>query len=270
MIAGNFMDLSNPQAECKFALWGANLLSYRPHQELHDVFWVAERNSFGSASAIRGGVPVCWPRFAVEELNNHLPRHGIARTSYWQPQRMQANANRIMAEFILNPAKHYAIAASATMRFTITDKLTYTLETFNRGKRPFKFSESLHCYFNVSSIDNITIAGLDGLSYASAPDGSCRCQQGDLKINGEIDAIFEHQSGALIITDPEYQRRIIIEKEGSSNTVVWNPAKDLPDMTPGQYKHFVCVEPANVGANHICLQPGQTHQLSFSIQVEKL
>lgn len=270
MVAGNFMDLSNKLAECKFTLWGANLLSYLPRGEQHDIFWMGDRNGFGSHQAIRGGIPVCWPRFAAEELNNNLPRHGFARTSYWQPQRVSATANKTEAEFLLDAAEQYDIAATAVLRFEITDKLICSLETTNHGDKPFEFSEALHCYFNVSSLENVKIAGLDGLGYKNSLDGQQYTQQGDLQIKGEFDAIFAHQSGAVKIIDTGYQRRIIIEKAGSNNTVVWNPAKDLAEMSEGQYKRFVCVEPANVGVNHICLQPGQIHKIMFSVRVERL
>ena len=64
-----FIRLSNKLAECKIALWGGNVVSYRPKGEEHDVFWLGELNKFDNVQAIRGGVPVCWPRFAEETLN---------------------------------------------------------------------------------------------------------------------------------------------------------------------------------------------------------
>ena len=75
--------LSNDVADCKISLFGANVVSYRPKTEEHDVFWLGDLNKFDNAQAIRGGVPVCWPRFAEEILNNNLPRHGFARLSMW-------------------------------------------------------------------------------------------------------------------------------------------------------------------------------------------
>ena len=74
----NILTLSNEKAMCQISLFGANLLSYRPKGE-KDVFWLGNLNKFDGIQAIRGGIPVCWPRFAEEKLNGRLPRHGFAR-----------------------------------------------------------------------------------------------------------------------------------------------------------------------------------------------
>lgn len=55
-----FINLSNGLAECKISLWGANIVSYRPKNEEHDIFWLGELNRFDNVQAIRGGVPICW------------------------------------------------------------------------------------------------------------------------------------------------------------------------------------------------------------------
>ena len=91
-----------------------------------------------------------------------------------------------------------------------------------------------------------------------------------LKIAKEVDRIFLAQTEPLEIIDKGYNRVIKIEKSGSNTTVVWNPNKDLAEMSPNQYKQFVCVEPSNVGESHVCLQPHQTHQLTTTISVDKL
>ena len=71
MIEGEkgFIVLSNEKAECKISLFGGNVVSYRPKKEEKDVFWVGDLNKFDNVHAIRGGIPVCWPRFSEEKLN---------------------------------------------------------------------------------------------------------------------------------------------------------------------------------------------------------
>ena len=76
-----FIKWQNKSSTGKLALWGATLLSYCPRGETQDIFWLGERNKFDGLQAIRGGIPVCWPRFAAEKLNDNLPRHGFARIS---------------------------------------------------------------------------------------------------------------------------------------------------------------------------------------------
>lgn len=270
MNESGFINLRNSQAECKLALWGANLLSYRPSGQKHDVFWLGERNKFDHIQAIRGGVPVCWPRFAAETLNGELPRHGFARISDWKIENITADSEQIAAEFSLPPQPEYALPISAKLQLKIGNRLEYTLETANHGEQEFCFSEALHCYFNISSLENVVIKGLSGNQYTNSLTGEICTLAEDLRINGEFDAAFGGHSGAAQIVDFGYRRIIEIIKSGSNSTVVWNPAKDLAEMAPEQYKNFVCVEPANQGNCFVRLPAGQTHRIAMSIQVKEL
>ena len=91
MADNRIIHLQNQVAECKISLWGGNLLSYRKKKKKKDVFWLGDLNKFDNVQAIRGGIPICWPRFAEEELNNHLPRHGFARLSMWHLQNVNVD-----------------------------------------------------------------------------------------------------------------------------------------------------------------------------------
>lgn len=270
MKKDGIIKLRNSVAECQISLWGGNLLSYRPRKEEHDIFWLGDLNKFDNIQAIRGGIPVCWPRFAEEELNNHLPHHGFARLSMWNLQNVNVDDHQIEAELSLSPEAQYNLNLSARVMIKITDKLTYTLETINNGDTPFAFSEALHAYFNVSSVDNIEVKGLAGHRYKNSLTGSMAVQDNDLKIKGEVDRIFLEQTQPLEIIDKVYNRVIKIEKSGSNTTVVWNSNKDLAEMSPNQYKQFVCVEPSNVGESAIVLPPQHTHTLTTTISVDKL
>ena len=75
---------------------------------------------------------------------------------------------------------------------------------------------------------------------------------------------------SLKAIDKGFAREITIEKQGSNTTVVWNPAKDLAEMSQDQYKTFVCVEPSNVGEHCIKLAPKTTHTISSTISVQKM
>ena len=103
MFGSRFISLENDKAKCKLALWGADLLSYCPKGEEHDVFWLGDLNKFDNIQAIRGGVPVCWLRFAAEKLNDNLPRHGFARISEWQVQNVVSNNQKSEMELYLKP-----------------------------------------------------------------------------------------------------------------------------------------------------------------------
>ena len=116
----------------------------------------------------------------------------------------------------------------------------------------------------------MAIQGLSGHQYKNSLDGKLYTLDKDLKINGEFDSIFLNQVEPIKIVDKNYNREIVMEKQGSQTTVVWNPAKDLAEMSPKQYKTFVCVEPSNVGDYCVKLAPHSKHTISATINVQKL
>jgi glucose-6-phosphate 1-epimerase len=61
-----------------------------------------------------------------------------------------------------------------------------------------------------------------------------------------------------------------LSKEGSKSTIVWNPNKDLAEMSEGQYKKFICVEPANQGDLCVTLPPKEKHIMTMSVEIYKL
>ena len=270
MSDNGFVNLSNQLAECKIALWGGNIVSYRPKDEEHDIFWLGDLNKFDNVQAIRGGVPVCWPRVAEEKLNGSLPRHGFARISGWNLQKVLVDEKRMEAELSLLPDAKFNVRASAVLSIRISDKLECRLETINDGNETFEFSEALHAYFNVSSVDDIEIKGFSGHRYKNSLDGKIYTQEKNLKISGEFDSVFPNHTQAVEIVDPGFNRVISIEKSGSNTTVVWNPNKNYAEMSPGQYKRFVCVEPSNQGASFVRLPPKEKHLISMTIRVRKL
>ena len=270
MTTDGFINISNFKAEAKLALWGATLLSFRPQNEPHDVLWLGARNKFDGVHAIRGGVPISWPRFAEEELNNHLPRHGFARVSEWRVVGLSADENKAETELILNSQPQYNLAVTAKLTLKIGEVLEYYLETTNNSDEIFEFSEALHAYFNVSSLADVTIKGLKGQNYKNSLTGKNGALTDDIKIAAEFDSIFLGHTGAVEIEDRGFNRVIEIEKIGSQTTVVWNPYKDLAEMAENQHKTFVCVEPSNVGDYHIKLAPHTAHKIGMKVKVKKL
>ena len=152
----------------------------------------------------------------------------------------------------------------------ITDKLQCVLETTNNGESEFKFSEALHAYFNVGERDRVNIRGFDGCEYCNFLDGSKCVQKGNLVVKNEFDAAFMKHRNTIEIIDPVLNRVIVLKKDGSASTVVWNPDKDLAEMSLGQYKNFVCVEPANQGDCFVALKAGEKHRIAMTVEINKL
>ena len=266
----SFVDLSNSLAECKFSLFGGNIMSFRPKNHNQDVFWMGNLNKFDNVHAIRGGVPVCWPRFAEEKLNDNLPRHGFARLLMWNVDELNVGEDETKALFSLNSDKKYGLDIEAKLFVKVTDKLECVLETVNNGVKTFDFSEALHAYFNVGDKDKIVLKGFEEHKYHSSLDGKAYDAVDDLQIKGEFDAAFYNHEKSVKIVDETYKRVITVNKQGSKSTVVWNPNKDLAEMSQGQYRNFVCIEPANQGECFVKLAPKEKHKLVMSVEVAKL
>lgn len=262
--------LSNKIAECKISLWGGNIVSYRPKTEEHDIFWLGDLNKFDNVHAIRGGIPVCWPRFAEEKLNDNLPRHGFARLSTWSLKSVSVDENKIDVCMTLTPDAKFDVNIRANLFIKITDKLECSLETINDGYEAFMFSEALHAYFNVGSRDATQIKGLKGHKYKNSLDGKIYTLEEDLTITQEFDASFMGHTNNVEIVDKVLNRIITLEKTGSQTTVVWNPNKDLAEMSEGQYKNFICVEPANQGDFFVTLPPEEKHTITMIVSSRKL
>ncbi|MET0540521.1 MAG: D-hexose-6-phosphate mutarotase, partial [Variovorax sp.] len=62
------------------ALHGAHLLSWTTADGVERIY-LSPKALFDGKSAIRGGVPVCWPQF---NQRGALPKHGFARNTAWQ------------------------------------------------------------------------------------------------------------------------------------------------------------------------------------------
>ncbi|MFZ0531353.1 MAG: hypothetical protein WAL91_12565, partial [Propionicimonas sp.] len=153
--------------------------------------------------------------------------------------------------------------AELTTRFTPTE-FRVSLTITNTGSADFSYEEALHTYFAISDIARISVDGLDGCSYHDRVAGADQMQAGPVRFTGETDRIYAH-TGDVVIDDPDWSRKVHVAKEGSADTVVWNPgptkgraAADIGEHFPD----FVCVEAGNLRANAITLAPGESHALA--------
>ena len=127
-------------------------------------------------------------------------------------------------------------------------ELRLELETTNRGAQEFSFSAALHTYFAISDIANIQIDGLENTPFLSKVHNLpaiCSSRADPHRPKGRP-GIPGHESRPARSTILALKRHILIEKEGSRTTVVWNPwaklAAEMADLGPEAYRGFVCVE----------------------------
>jgi glucose-6-phosphate 1-epimerase len=81
-------------------------------------------------------------------------------------------------------------------------------------------------------------------------------------------------SEPVTVVDRALGRRLVVTTDGARNVVVWNPweekAAAVPDIGPGEWRRFVCVEGANVFESAVGLEPGESRTMTYSIEVEEL
>jgi glucose-6-phosphate 1-epimerase len=267
-------------ATAEIFLQGAHVARWQPASAAHPVLFLSEKSHFEVGKAIRGGVPLVFPWFA--ERKGGLPggMHGFARTLPWEVVAAERRPEGVALSFKLLPNQttrdvgfdHFVLVYEVVVGAT----LTLALEVENVGDTPLTFEEALHAYYSVSEVRQIEVSGVGDTDYLDRADNAKRKHQGAGAIHfaGETDQLHLNTQATVTISDPEWRRRIVIEKRGSESTVVWNPwqakASALADLGGDAWPHFVCVEPANAAENAVTLAPGAVHTMGITVRAENL
>ena len=279
--SGGFVwaEIKNRHAEATVALHGGQVLSYRPQAQA-PVLWLSRKRYFQTGKAIRGGIPVCWPWFGDHPTDTGMPAHGFARTAAWSvyaSEQLEDESTRLTLVF----ADSEATRALWPHRFrleievSVSDFLRVKLICTNTDNKPFTCTGALHSYFNISSISNIAIKGLEECPYLDKVDqGRRKVQEGPISIQRETDRIYTDTTAACTIEDNGLDRRIDVTKNGSRTTVVWNPwtdkARRMQDFGDEEYENMVCVETANAAEDVVTLAPGGSHTLEQVVRAGSL
>lgn len=262
-------EIEHPVCAARVARHGAQVMEWRPAGAGAPVLYLSPAAVFREGRPIRGGIPLCWPWFNAHPDDPSQPSHGIARTAFWEPVEVTDDESGVTLRFSLeHPPFHAAV------RIQLGKFLSVALETTNRGDAPRRVSGALHSYLHVGDLSQIRIEGLREMSYLDTVGGPVRRHQdSELAIDGETDRIYD-SSGSCSLLDPALGRRIIVGKEGSPSTVVWNPwsgkAAALADLPDEGYRDFVCIEAAAANDRAVTLAPGESHILATTIRVEEL
>lgn len=228
------LELNHEVGNAKIALQGAHLFSWQPKDCKQDVLWLSEIEPFESGTAIRGGIPICYPWFGA----TGTPFHGYARLQLWELTHYDLQADKVRLEFQLFSAEKNTIA-KITMAFT--DEL---LVTFQGNEKNAELA--LHSYFNVSDIQQISVHNLPTRCFNSLIKQEENVPS-TRTIEENVDCIYPAENPLSVIEDPLYQRQIHIEHQNASEIVLWNPwHKPTGAMSEKGYKTMVCVETARI------------------------
>ena len=273
------LEIINSSAKALISLYGAHVLSFIPVGE-EEVLMLSENSNFTYGKAIRGGIPVCWPWFSAHPVNPALPSHGFARIHGWALENIQKTSCEDGSENTIAVFNLLRSAYSANFEIPevnvrliaeVGKKLKVSLETENLSGEEFSYSCALHTYFNVSDISNVRVTGLEGDPCFDSLKQSMTVENGAIAFTEEYDRIF-FSTNTCVIHDSGMARKIVIAKENSGSTVVWNPWIDksirMADFGDKEYLKMLCIETACVKSDARTLNPGAKSTHSAIISVE--
>jgi glucose-6-phosphate 1-epimerase len=256
--------IENAAASAVAYAQGAHLAEWTPNGQ-HPVLFMSERSAFAPGKAIRGGVPIIFPWFGNRADGQPGPAHGFARTAVWQ--RVGSDGVIFTLEGEGFEARFEAVPA---------ERLSMALSVRNTSATAFRFEEALHTYFAVSSIYDVSVTGLEGVTYIDKTDGFRQKTEGNapIRITKETDQVYLNTESACVIHDPGWNRRIVVAKTGSRSTIVWNPwaekSAGMSDMAPEGWQRMICVESGNAADNAVTLAPGESHTLTVEVTLQPL
>ncbi|GGA64060.1 D-hexose-6-phosphate mutarotase [Neiella marina] len=268
--------IENDFARAEICLHGAHVCSFQPKGQ-KPVLWLSNDVQFIQGKAIRGGVPVCWPWFGPHPTNKEFPQHGFARNQNWQlSDTMQLADGATELVFTLTDSEQsrqlWPHAFELALKVTVGKQLHMELLSTNTGDDEMVVGGALHSYFDIASIAQTRIRGLDQVTYddkVAVQDGLI--QRGDIIIDEEVDRVYLDTLATCLINDDGNERVIAVAKDGSRTTVVWNPwfdkAAAMGDFNNDGYQSMVCIEAVNAGDDCYALLPGESHRLTQTIYV---
>ena len=247
----------------QIALHGAQVLSWVTGGR--ERLFLSSQAVFDGHSAIRGGVPVCFPQF---NQRGPLPKHGFARNLVWEAD-PSAEWVGSAAQISLSLADTEETRAMWPHAFAVSlvvqlapGSLQITLVVRNNGAQPMPFTGALHTYLAVSHISEVWLSGLDGQPSWDALTDQLGLHEDDIFFDGEFDRVFVAAPTPLTLHDGK-QRLRITQSDSWADTVVWNPGESLcrriADLPADGYSQMLCVEAAQV-LKPVVLAPAATWQ----------
>lgn len=272
--------VGTPRGTGEIYLHGAHVTAWTPAG--HDpVIWMSGGSAFAADAPIRGGVPICFPWFGPGRDGKAQPAHGFARLAEFAVVDARDDDGEVTVSLRLTEAEVTGLPGAdgwphpfeLTYTVTMGEELTLAVGVRNTGEDSISFEEALHTYLHVADATAARVEGLDGVTYLDkvAEGGPAeRTQEGPVTVTGETDRVYRSTATATVV-DPGRARTMTVAKDGSADTVVWNPwvekAAAMPDYDDAEWPTMVCVETANAFDDAVTLAPGESHTMTARIGV---
>lgn len=275
MSARSLTQMHTGDARVTVTNHGAHIVDWTPRGS-QPVLWFSPLSDVHTASALRGGIPVClpWfgkPTFSAVDVPADAPGHGVARTHIWDL--VESTDFSTHHRLIFPRSDVFAHSFQADLHTHLSSDLIVTLNLTNTDDHPWVAEHAFHTYFHVGELKDVVVTGLEGCAYSQADGTRGIHPNSDMHFVGACDRVYRCDH-PVTITDPRLRRRIIISTDGMRSVIVWTPWKEgaegIADIPNDDWNSFLCVEVGNVWDEAITLDVGQTFTASMRISTADL
>mmetsp|Transcript_109416 Transcript_109416/g.274072 ORF Transcript_109416/g.274072 Transcript_109416/m.274072 type:complete len:347 (-) Transcript_109416:213-1253(-) len=244
-------------ATCDVSIYAAHVLSWCLPDMGEQLFTSSGAILGTPGTAIRGGVPICWPQFGTfDEAAEGAPKlkHGFVRQSgSWQVAEVSEDTVSLRLIPDAEMLKKWPSEFEFVYRVSLGAKsISLKMEVTNTGPQPLEFTGCLHTYFRCEACTDCTVEGLKGetvdVGIGDFYRGAETEKREQVTFDGksEIQLLYGGTADAIVLKDGGH-RRLRLTKMNMPDWVLWNIGDDnahtLKDLTPGEQRKYVCVEP---------------------------
>ncbi len=251
-------------------LHGAHVTDWTPAGG-EPVLFMSGASRFADGEAIRGGVPICFPWFGPKADDPDAPSHGLARIRAWSVAEAEPTDDGVVLALTID-IEPFRVEHRVRFGAQLTMSLTVTLS--NPSVEAASFEEALHAYFQIGDVNLAQVKGLENTPYYDKTQDGLRApgSTGAIWFTEETDRIYLGTQADCVLVDPVMKRSIIVSKEHSDTTVVWNPWTDkaarLSDFGDDEWPQMCCIEACNVADHAVRLSRGESHTMTVTVSVE--
>lgn len=257
------LHISSDHSSAAVYLYGAHVASFIPKGG-KDLLWMSPYSQFAEGVPIRGGIPLCFPWFGPHPAHGANPVHGTVRLSMWNYEYgsvLDDGSVQVLLSTCENERslEHWPQPFRLEYRITVGKELSLALTVVNTGSQAFTCSPCLHTYFAVSDAADIRLQGLAGAVYTDRVAQEFKAvQSGEIRPASCVNSWYPNAPDNVVLEDIGLHRKLLISKNGFSDTVVWNAwepgALTIPDIKDS-WRGYLCVESGNCLSNAIHLLP---------------
>ncbi|MFX0539759.1 hypothetical protein ACQBAT_08065 [Ornithinimicrobium sp. Y1847] len=247
------------------------------------VLWLSPRAVVDGSTAIRGGVPLCFPWFGAGRSGDRSPSHGPVRTATWravEPTGAEVMAWELSSEEVADTSGGDALPGPFQLRYAATrlapdvsgqvgPGLHLALTVHNPATAPLEVEAALHTDLVVPDSTKAQVLGLTGTPYLDKVTGERAVQEGPVTFGQEVDRVLDGTGSPAPVLDRGDGSQVLVQHHGATQTVVWNPGPDnagqIRDVGADGWREFVCVETAATGDLPLVVSGGASSVIAVTL-----